>query len=400
MAGAGVTPVLRRCAVALLASIAASTGTAQDVKLHAFADARLVDAPAPRSFVDGGSGHTRYGDDARGVRFGAAGLVVTAQPTPSLFALVDVQLQRTDRTDLQVPEAYVRYRPVSTGAWRGSAKAGLYFLPISLENDGIGWTSPWTITPSAINSWVGEEIRGFGAEVREEWRARSGTLSFGGGLFRNNDVAGNILALRGWSLSDVTYGIGGRLREPADRGERETYDPFRPIGGRTGWYADASWKAIEGWELRALHYDNRADPAAYTLYAGGERLFAWRTRFWSAGAVWTRGPLTVIAQAMDGDTDVRPDGVSFLTPFRSAFVLAGWNRGAWRPAVRVERFSTRNPSERGHAVTAALNWRPLDWLRLTAEWLHVDVNRDASAVFGDPSRQGGNQLQLLARVYY
>lgn len=391
---------MRRHLAFVLLGACASVASARDVKLHAFADARLVDAPSPTSFIDGGSGHARYGDGERGVRFGAAGVVVTAQLTPALFALVDVQAQRTDRTDLQVPEAFLRYRPVSTSAWRGSVKAGLYFLPISLENDGVGWTSPWTVTPSAINSWVGEEIRGFGAEAREEWRGVAGTFTAGGGLFRHNDVAGNILALRGWSLSDVTYGLGGRLREPAEAGEREVYDPFHAIGGRTGWYADAAWKAPAGWELRLLRYDNRADPSAYRLYAGGEKLFAWRTRFWSAGAVWTRGPVTLIAQAMDGDTEVRPDGVSYRTPFRSAFLLAGWNRGAWRPALRVERFGTDNPRERGHAVTAALNWRPRDWLRLTAEWLHVHVDRDASAVIGDPSRQGGEQWQLMARVYY
>lgn len=391
-------PGLRAILLASLA-LAAGASRAQDVKVHAFADARLVDAPAPTSFVDGGSGHTRYGGDERGWRFGAAAVVITAQPTPALFALVDLQAQRTDRTDVQLPEAFLRYRPVSTSAWQGSLKGGLYFLPVSLENDGIGWTSPWTITPSAINSWVGEEIRGFGVEGREAWRGERGSFTVGGGLFRRNDVAGNILALRGWSLSDVTYGPGGRLREPAD-GERESYDPFRSIGGRTGWYADASWKAAAGWELRVLRYDNRADPAAYVRYAGGEKLFAWRTRFWSAGAIWTPGPVTFIAQAMDGDTEVRPSGVGYLTPFRSAFLMAGWNRGAWRPAVRVEGFRTDGPRERGHAVTAALNWRPRDWLRVTAEWLHVHVDREASAVLGDPSRQGGNQLQIMARVYY
>jgi hypothetical protein len=29
-------------------------------------------------------------------------------------------------------------------------KGGAFFAPISLENDGIGWTSTWTLTRSAI----------------------------------------------------------------------------------------------------------------------------------------------------------------------------------------------------------------------------------------------------------
>jgi hypothetical protein len=373
---------------------------AQEVKVHAFVDARLVDAPSDESFIDGGPGRTRYGDDAHGARFGAAGIVATAQLTPSVFALADVQVQRTDHNDWQVPEAYVRYRPMSLSAWRLALKGGVYFLPISLENDGIGWTSPWTITPSALNSWVGEEIRGIGADIREEWRGESGTATFGGGLVRHNDVAGRVLAKRGWSLSDVTIGLGGKLPEPSADGEHESYSPFSSIGGRTGWYADAGWKSPQGFELRALRYDNRADPSAFHVYDGDERIFAWRTRFWSLGSQLETGPVTWIAQGMDGDTEICPPGGCFRMRYQSGFLLAGWNRGAWRPTLRYETFRTWPDGERGHALTAALNWRPLDWLRLTAEWLHVDATRAERTDFGLGPRERGNQVQLLARLLY
>jgi len=383
-----------------IASLAPSFATAQEVKLHAFADARLVDAPDDTSFINGGTGRTRYGDDAHGLRFGAAGVVATAQLTPALFALADVQVQRTDRNDWQVPEAYLRYRPLSLSAWRLALKGGIYFLPISLENDGIGWTSPWTITPSALNSWVGEEIRGIGADIREEWRGDSGTATVGGGLFRHNDVAGRVLAKRGWSLSDVTVGVGGDLPEPAEEGHRESYAPFQSIGGRTGWYADTGWKSAQGVELRALRYDNRADPSAYRVYDGDERIYAWRTRFWSLGAQAETGPVTWIAQGMDGDTTICPPGGCFRMRYQAGFVLAGWNRDAWRPTLRYETFRTWPDGERGHALTAALNWRPLDWLRLSAEWLHVDATRAERTDFGLGPRERGNQVQLLARLLY
>ena len=45
-----------------------------------------------------------------------------------------------------------------------SVKAGAFFPAISLENDDLGWTSPYTLTPSAINSWIGEELRTIGSE--------------------------------------------------------------------------------------------------------------------------------------------------------------------------------------------------------------------------------------------
>lgn len=391
----------RRSALAAFAAcLVTSLASAQEVKVHAYADARLVDAPDDPSFVNGGAGRTRYGSGDTEPRFGGAALVITSQFTPALFALADVQLQQTDHASPQLTEAYLRYRPVSLSAWRASLKGGLYFLPISLENDGIGWTSPWTITPSAINSWVGEELRGMGAEAREEWRGDSGTLGFGGGLFRHNDAAGNILVMRGWSLSDLVYGVGGRLREPSEDGGREQYAPFKSIGGRTGWYADTSWKNAAGLDLRLLRYDNRADPQAYRPYADGEKLFAWRTRFWSAGASFPTGPVTWIAQGMDGETEVHPRQQTLLTHVQSAFLLAGWNRGAWRPTLRVERFRTWPSGERGRAITAALNWRPSEWLRLTAEWLHVNATRDDREDVGLAPQERGNQLQLMARVLY
>ncbi|KJV36797.1 hypothetical protein [Luteibacter yeojuensis] len=394
---------MTRCLAFLLAlaSLAPSFAAAQDVKVHAFADARLVDAPDDASFMQGGPGRTRYGDDARGVRFGAAGVVVTAQLTPALFALADVQVQRTDRDDWQVPEAYLRYRPLSLSAWRTSVKVGEYFLPISLENDGIGWTSPWTITPSAINSWVGEEIRGIGAELREEWRGESGTATFGGGLVRHNDVAGQALAARGWSFNDATLGLGGRLPEPDDEGGHERYAPFQSIGRRTGWYADGGWSSPRGFQVHVLRYDNRGNPTASRLYNdGNDHLYAWRTHFWSLGAQMETGPVTWIAQDMDGDTEACPPIQCFRYRFQSAFLLAGWNRGAWRPTLRYETFRTWRAGERGHALTAALNWRPLDWLRLSAEWLRVDATRAGRLDFGLGPRERGNQVQLLARMLY
>ena len=51
-----------------------------------------------------------------------------------------------------------------TGRVSWSVKAGAFFPTISLENDDLGWTSPYTLTPSAINSWIGEELRTIGSE--------------------------------------------------------------------------------------------------------------------------------------------------------------------------------------------------------------------------------------------
>ena len=308
-----------------------------------------------------------------------------------------------------------RRSPHRCSRWRWSLQAGAFFPPISLENDAVGWTSPWTLTPSAINSWVGEEVRVVGSEFRLERRGDSSTWDMRAALFERNDPVGNLLAIRGWSLSDLSYGLGSRPREPdamvrEDGGEPpERYDPFRSIGNRWGGYAELSWRAAGRGRVSLLRYDNRADPSASAPYAGDDRLFAWRTTFWSLGGSTDTGAVTWIAQAMDGNTIIAPDPRQpFATRFRAVFVLAGWNRGAWRPALRVDHFSTRSPvalpglraGEHGNAVTAALNWRPNDWLRFTGELLRIDSRRTQRTEFGLPAHAGITQLQLSARVFF
>ena len=232
-----------------------------------------------------------------------------------------------------------------------------------------------------------------------------------GALFQRNDPAGKLLAIRGWALSDLTYGLGSRVREPdalvrldGDRPPRR-YDPFQRIGHRDGWYANLEWSAPGLGRVSLMRYDNRADPTAHS--AGG--VFAWHTYFWSIGASTDSGPITWIAQAMDGDTVIEPlEGLVLETRFRSAFLLAGWNRGAWRPALRIEHFSTRDPrsaeglgqGEHGNAVTAALNWRPRDWLRLTAEVARIDSVRTQRAEVGLPPASAITQLQLGVRLIF
>lgn len=403
--------MLRRTCLCCLLGLYAPLGLAQDFKLHAWLDGRLVAAPGETSWTNGGLGKTRFGDGGVAARFGGAGLVGTVQFTPALLALATVQLQNTDYATVDTIEAYLRYRPVSLSRWRWSVQAGAFLPPISLENDAIGWTSPWTLTPSAINSWVGEELRAVGAEGRLEWRGDAATWELRSALFRRNDPAGNLLAVRGWSLSDLTYGLGSRLREPDARVRRNggqppgRYDPFQNISQRNGWYTSLDRRTRGGSRLSVMRYDNRADPAAHS----DSGVFAWHTWFWSAGASTDTGPIRWIAQAMDGGTVIEPvAGRQFETRFRSAFLLAGWNRGAWRPALRVEHFSTRDPAssaglargEHGNAFTAALNWRPRDWLRLSAEVLRIDSVREQRAEIGLAPAVTVTQVQLGVRLMY
>lgn len=404
---------------ALLGVLATSCLTvdlpAQDVDLHAYVDGRYVVADHAHAWTDGGLGKVRFGKGDTGMQFGGVGLLATAQFTPSLSGRADIQFQTTDQSTVDIFEAYLRFRPVSTTRWRGSAKLGAFVPPVSLENDAIGWTSSWTLTPSALNSWVGEELRAIGVEGELEWRGVVYALELRTALFEGNDPTGNLLAVRGWSLSDLTYGIGSSLPEPdlyvIDMGGTppRRYDPFIEIDNRVGWYADATLHSVGNGLLSLMRYDNRADPAAYADGGSGERVYAWDTSFWSLGARTRSGPLTWIFQAMDGSTIIEPNpGLVLETGFRSAFLLVGWNRGTWRPAVRIDHFSTSDPplrdgseqGERGTAVTLAINWRPRDWVRITGEIVRVSSRRRQRVTYGLPLDVSSTQVQFGVRLMY
>lgn len=398
-------------AIGVLASVRGLD--AQEAQLHGYLDCRLVAAPAERSWTAGGLGKTRFGDDRELVTCAQAALDGSWQITPTLLAFADLQVATTGHDDVSLLEGYLRYRPVSTTPLRVSVKVGAFFPPISLENDVIGWTSPWTLTPSAINGWVGEELRAIGAEGRVEWRGSRYTVEGIGALLRSNDPAGELLAARGFAMSDLTSGLGTRVREPdiyaLEGGESSPlrFNPFLENDGRLGWYAGGTWRATGIARISVLRYDNRADPS--TMSRGVTPVLSWRTKFWSGGAELDWRDLVVLTQAMTGSTEIAPSPFfSTTTDFRAAFVLLGWNIDTWRAALRVDTFETDQLPrsiagrirEHGTAATLALNWRPFEWLRLTGEVLTVWSTRNERADIGLDPRQIDHQLQLGARLLF
>lgn len=410
--GSGATERAARVAAAALLALAGDAA-AFDYSLHGLVDVRAVTAPQETAWPDGGLGKTRYGEGDTTLRFGSAVLAGTAQPLAELLLVADLEVHTTDRTTVQALQAYARYRPVSTSIWRWSAKLGAFFPPVSLENEGLGWTSLWTITPSAINGWVGEELRTIGPELRLERRGAGHAFELGGAAFWLNDPAGELIAARGWALSDLVSGLGGELREPdayavaLGKPVPLRFDPYQELDDRAGWHADLTWRAPRFGRVTLMRYDNRADPTTHTDEAFP--LFSWRTDFWSLAGQARLGDIELIAQALEGATLIVPSPFfRSTTEFRSAFLLAGWDLGRWRPALRVDAFSTQEVpktlngrvTEHGNAVTAALSYRPRDWLRLTAEVVRVDSWRSQRRDEDRSPRVVGTQVQLAARFLF
>ena len=397
----------------LLACVAWVPAHAQSLSTQGYLELRLAAPASEQDWGDGGLGKTRFGGGSHGALGGA--LNIAWQATPALLASATLQVQSDQRRPLDVLDASLRWRPVSTNAWRWSLKAGAFYPPVSLENDAIGWTSAWTLTPSAINSWVGEELRSTGVELRIEHRGETASWSGVASAFGRNDPAGELLASRGWALGDTTSGLFARVRQPDVYAQPAfapvpvLYEPFLEIDHRIGWYAGVARDGVDGSRFTLLRYDNRGDPQAWTRVAG-RRLYAWHTRFWSAGGKLVVGDVQLLAQAMEGGTAFEPvEGLYLDSRFSAGYLLAGWNPGgAWQPALRLDWYRIRQLpdwlaaplDEHGSAQALALNWRPDDRWRITGELLRVANARDQRLLEGASPRQVDVQVQLSLRRFF
>jgi len=407
---------LLRLGLALLALICPfwrAPAAAQEITYNGLVDGRVVDPSNQRSWMRGGLGKLRFnggGDSGPEAVFDQATVDGKIGIGPDVAVLGTLRFEPTQRTEIDMLEGYVRYQPLSSGPWRARAKAGAFFPPISLENEGIGWTSPWTLTPSAINSWVGEELRTIGGESSAQWRYDGGSLEATGALFGWAGPAGTLLSDRGWALGDKPTGLLDRLRLPdvVERRQRKTLpqyeEPFLQIGGSPGWYAGSAWRIDGLGRIAFLHYDNEADTSAFRNNQVG-----WRTKFNSVGIDTGIGDVVLLAQAMAGNTEIDPTAnFHSNTWFHSAYLLAGRYFGDWSVAGRLEFFGTRERhdggtpelSEHGHAGTLAVSWRPLRMLKITGEALRVESYRLDRINAGLDPRAVENQYQISARVLF
>ena len=382
---------------------------AQDVTGGGFVDFRLSNSGAERAPIDGGSGKTRFGDDGNALHLAEATLYGTAQLSEDIILFGDLRYEPSQRSAVDLIEAYLRYRPLSLSPWRWSVKAGAFFPPISEENSSAGWTSPWTLTPSAINSWIGQELRTIGAEAKIEWRGESDRIEAVASLFGWNDVAGVTMAEGGWVMTDRITGLFDRQRLPnatatPARPGAAWREPFTEIDNKPGYYGGISWRHEDWGRLSLLYYDNEADPHAFA------HEFAWHTRFFSAGLNSGLGDVTLLAQAMAGTTTIDFSGIqAYDTDFQSAYLLLGYRIGPdWRVAARADVFATETNdddpnsrlSEHGIAETVALTWQARSFLKLTLEGLRIDSWRTQRLSYGFKPGQVDHQVQLGAKFIF
>jgi hypothetical protein len=389
-----------------------SAAKAQELSANSLVDLGFVAPSHQKTWIKGGFGKLdNGGGGAQGPNFvGQALSDIRLQFDPSLDVFTRLRAAPDQHAPFDIIEAYGRYQPIATRDLVWSVKLGAFFPPISLENESVGWTSPWTLTPSAINTWVGDELRTIGGET--ELRQRFGNIELGaiGAVYGVNDVAGQLIADRGWVFDSRPIGLLGEPRVP-DLLARQIgltpplrEQPFKAIGGGPGWYAGGSVRQDELGKLTGLYYDNRADPGAFS---GAD--FGWRTKFTSLGVDTAIGDVVLLSQVMFGSTVIEPfRGFFATTDLQSAYLLAGYYFDDFRVAGRVDVFATQlstsrgttGPGEVGRAFTLSGSWSPMAWLRLTTELIEVHSYRGQRAADRLNPTADEFQAQFVTRIFF
>ena len=319
-----------------------------------------------------------------------------------------------ERNDIGISEAYLSYKPLGGSVTKLSARAGLMWPPVSLEHEGADWHVRDTITPSAINSWIGEEVRPVAAEGTIAANLGAHKLRGTAAIMAANDTAATLLTFRGWALHDRTTLAFHRqplppLDEPVVFYQAPYTHPLLDVGAgfaeRPGYYAKVAWQPPAPVRIELFRYDNRANPEA----VNDDLEWGWHTRFDQAAVAAELGSgLEFKAQALQGRTRMGTDetGRRWIdNRFRSLFVLLTRPFGAVRLTARLDGFDTRN---RGSDVRdeyddkgwAALLAAKRDWDRFSGivELLHVSSRREDREESGLEPRQRQTQLQAELRM--
>ena len=342
--------------LAVVLAFVTTSAFAQTVQWHGVLSMREIRVRSPKSWTQGGSGKYDVGGHST-VNTDVLQLGVDWTPNNWLLLHAD-GLVRNDRAAGEGRRAgFVQaYADLFNEHWR--LRVGHFWLPTSRENIDPLWNSRYTITYSALNSWIGQEVRPIGADL--QWSPNF-YVTLGATAFQGNETMGTMIAARGWTL-------GNRLTV-YDETVPALNVPTRPFGGDYGSrYGDSERIRVQ-WPERAMlqlaHLDNRAE-----LYAGTPPEVPWHTKYDTIGTtIGTTSPLTFVSEWQSGHTTVGFPGGTFTVDFNTIYGLLSYKRGTNRLSGRVERYATS--FSHGHAVTIAAFHELNERSRIGIESVHA-----------------------------
>jgi hypothetical protein len=365
------------------------------------------------SWTDGGFGKLRHAEDG----FEAFRLFgeYHGRIAPTLRARIVADYVDDASGGVDFTEAVVDWRPIPRSRNQQQLRLGAFYPPFSLENGDRGWESPFTYSYSAINTWIGEEIRPIGAEWSlrrrlEGFRSNHELRAFASGFY-GNDPAGTLLFWRGWSLHDRQSRLNDELKMPPRpfTTAPQQLEPFMETDHRPGMYAGVEWRYARRVLVQFARYDNRADPFSFR-----DGQWGWGTDFdHLAVQVSLPAQLGLIVQSMSGTTEwltaALPDGTRMPISehvhdeFESTFVmLTRTLRANQRLSLRYDTFSFERPaadptltSDDGDAWTLSYRLDATDRFSGGIEWLRIESNRDLLPTFyATPAAYTETQVRL------
>ena len=379
-----------RCICALFCCLPLYGAAAVELMISAKGEAYLSqtepNALVNKTWFNRGTGQLDYAEQAIGL--GPQYVAIDALTDSAFSARVHAQWHAKPEAGASVTEAWLNWAPLPVAGYRLRGRLGYFYPQLSLENTDTAWTSPYSSTFSAINSWVAEEVRARGGElsISRPGRFFNANHSWTGvvGAFQGNDPAGTILAWRGFALHNLQTGLGERVnfaRYPSFQVDPLTLqpawvEPTRELDHRTGYYVGLHWEHLQQTRVRAYYYDNKGDPLVFR-----HQQYAWRTRFSSVAIQHViNDDWQLVGQWLQGDTLMGPSVVA--ADFTVWFLLAHWQHGALNATVRYDDFNvddkdnipTDNNSGNGQAMLLALGYSVNDHLNVALE--HVRLNSE------------------------
>jgi hypothetical protein len=330
-----------------------------------------------------------------------------------VLAFASVLARSDEGRHVGLIEAFVDVGRLSHEGYR--LRLGQAFAGTSRENIEAFWQTPYTLTLSALNSWIGEEFRPIGAELTRRFQLDERSLDVGLTAYVGNDTGPAALAWRGFALHNRVSVFGEALpllplpslSDPQRFGAQRSdgTQPFGPdLDGRIGYALRGRFDSGRGLRLSAYYTDNRGDQ---DLHDGDE--YAWNSQFAVLGFDWQLSERwTLLGEVLHGATLMGfPPGPNVDIDFDAAYLLLSFQDSPWTWSGRIEAFhiSEKDRSfgelntQNGHALTFAVLREWSDW-RIGAELLVSDITRPGNAEFAGNTDQGGVQAMLLARRYF
>ena len=374
------------------------------LSIGAYLDFRGISADRGQSWLDGGFGKSRYGSEGNDrtelLRPSQIALLLEGELNESLSVQLHGNLDlESDRgfasSRFDLVEGSILHSTLLNQDLQLDSKVGVFFPPVSIEHVDTAWTSLYTITPSAANSWIADEVRTIGAEFSLSQFFEYRELTFSAAIFGVNDTAGALLAWRGWAMGNRLTLLGDRLplaplpafEEGGLFYQQDDYtEPFTELDNRPGYYLSLLLADYRYLEASVLWYDNLADPLE--LQRGQ---YAWRTKFSNLSIRAPLGKCELLSQLMFGSTEMGGGSAQVDNDYYAFYVLGSFKHWEHRISIRFDRFEVMdrdqarivdNNDERGFAWTVAYFYELTRDMRIGMEALRIESRRPARETLG------------------